>query len=206
MTTFVKICGLTEPETVRAAVAAGADAIGFVFFAGSPRNVTPEQAARLATNVPASVRRVAVMLHPESALWDEVSDALRPDALQTDSDDFASLNIVDSVARWPVFREGSVLANDVPRTPFVYEGMHSGQGQTVDWDAAEVMARRGKMILAGGLTIDNVSDAIHKVAPFGVDVSSAVESEPGKKDVELIAAFVAAAKAAPQNRSEGNMT
>lgn len=206
MTTLVKICGMTGQKAVNAAVAAGADAVGFVFFDKSPRNLTPEQAARLAMDVPSNVLRVAVMLHPASALWDEVSDALRPDVLQTDSDDFSYLNVAHSIARWPVLREGAVPANNALPATFVYEGKRSGQGQTVDWDGAARIARRGRMILAGGLTIDNVAAAIDKVAPYGVDVSSAVESGPGEKDVALIAAFIAAAKAAKPNLKEGNMS
>lgn len=199
MTTFVKICGLGDQESVRAAVAAGADAVGFVFFEKSPRNITPKEAASLAVDVPANIRRVAVMLHPDKALWNEVSDVLRPDVLQTDSDDFSYLDVAETIERWPVLREGSVPENAALPATFVYEGTRSGQGQTVDWGAAAGIARRGRMILAGGLTIDNVADAIHKVAPYGVDVSSAVESGPGEKDAAKIAAFVAAAKAADQN-------
>lgn len=199
MTTLVKICGLNDQQSVRAAVDAGADALGFVFFDKSPRNVTPDVAARISADVPANIRRVAVMLHPDRALWNEVSDALRPDVLQTDSDDFLYLDVAANIERWPVLREGSVPGDGALPATFVYEGTRSGQGQKVDWSAAADIARRGRMILAGGLTIDNVADAIKKVAPHGVDVSSAVESGPGKKDVAKIAAFVVAAKAACKN-------
>lgn len=206
MTTLVKICGLSDQEAVRAAVAAGADAVGFVFFEKSPRNITPEDAARLALDVPANVRRVAVMLHPDRVLWNEVSDVLRPDVLQTDIDDFSYLDVAESIERWPVLREGSVPENGALPATFVYEGARSGQGQMVDWSAAADIARRGQMILAGGLTTDNVAEAISKVAPYGVDVSSAVEFRPGEKDVAKIAAFVAAAKAAGKNQVKGNMS
>jgi phosphoribosylanthranilate isomerase len=199
VTTLVKICGLCDQKAVQAAVAAGADAVGFVFFDKSPRNITPEKAARLAAGVPANVRRVAVMLHPDSALWDEVSDVLRPDVLQTDRDDFSSLNVAEHIEKWPVLREGAVSAGDMLPDTFVYEGTRSGQGQAVDWNAAAAIARRGRMILAGGLTTENVANAIGKVAPYGVDASSALESAPGEKDVAKIAAFVAAAKAADRN-------
>lgn len=199
MTILVKICGLNDQQAVRAAIDAGADALGFVFFEKSPRNITPDVAARISADVPATVRRVAVMLHPDRVLWNEVSDALRPDVLQTDSDDFLYLDVAENIAKWPVLREGSVPKDGALPATFVYEGTRSGQGQVVDWSAAADIARRGQMILAGGLTIDNVKDAIEKVAPHGVDVSSAVESGPGKKDVAKIAAFVAAAKAANKN-------
>jgi phosphoribosylanthranilate isomerase len=205
MTTLIKICGLTDAAAVSAAVSAGADAVGFVFYDKSPRNLTPERAARLAAIVPAGIRRVAVMLHPDEALWREVSDALRPDILQTDLGDFSYLDVAKDIEKWPVLREGSVPENGLLPATFIYEGTRSGQGKAVDWDAAAGIARRGRMILAGGLTVDNVADAIARVAPYGVDVSSAVESAPGKKDVTLIAAFVAAARAAYQESGKGNM-
>jgi phosphoribosylanthranilate isomerase len=205
VTLLVKICGVTDARAVNAAVAAGAGAIGFVFYEKSPRNLTPELAATLAAEVPASVRRVAVMLHPGNTLWSEVSDALRPDVLQTDSDDFSCLDVAKGIEKWPVLREGSVPGGVLPET-FVYEGRQSGRGEMVDWDAAAAIARRGRMILAGGLTTENVAEAINRVAPYGVDVSSAVESAPGKKDVAKIAAFVAAAKAAEQELRKGTMT
>ena len=84
-------------------------------------------------------------------------------------------------------------------TPFLYEGAKSGQGEAVDWSRAAEIARRGDMILAGGLGPDNVSAAIAIVRPFGVDVSSAVESAPGVKDPELIEAFIQAARAAEKD-------
>ena len=206
MSILVKICGLTDGEAVQAAVDAGADAVGFVFYEKSLRNLSPEKAARLAANVPASVQRIAVMLHPDASLWNEVSDALRPDVVQTDIDDFAYLQVAEGISKWPVLREGSVTEKTNLPATFVYEGTHSGHGETVDWNAAATVARRGQMILAGGLTVDNVADAITRVAPYGVDVSSAIESRPGKKDVELIAAFVGAAKAAERKMSAGNMS
>lgn len=203
MTTLVKICGLTDEAAVQAAIEAGADALGFVFYEKSPRNLAPDRAAKLARAVPAHVRRVAVMLHPAATLWRAVNDALRPDVLQTDAGDFARLDVAGDVEQWPVLREGSFAATEALPARFVYEGRKSGQGQRVDWQVAAGIARRGQMILAGGLTIDNVAQAIATVSPYGVDVSSAVESAPGKKDVAKIAAFIAAAKAAKPVSSKG---
>lgn len=193
MSLFVKICGMTDAAAVRAAVEHGADAIGFV-FAESVRRVSPAAAVDLSADVPARVRRVAVMLHPTAAEWREVEDVFRPDVLQTDAADFASLDVSDDIERWPVYREGAGLPETLPPT-FVYEGPKSGQGQTVDWSRASDIASRGRMILAGGLGPDNVADAVRRVAPFGVDVSSAVESAPGKKDPAKISAFITAARA-----------
>ncbi|MBT8078406.1 MAG: phosphoribosylanthranilate isomerase [Gammaproteobacteria bacterium] len=194
MTTLVKICGLRDRETVDAAVACGADAVGFV-FADSVRRVTTAEAKAAAANVPDDVLRVAVMLHPSREEWNEVAENFRPDVLQTDIDDFDYLDVPADIRRWPVIREGSATVTGMPDT-FVYEGRHSGKGQRVDWSRAAQIARSGNMILAGGLAPSNVAAAISEVAPFGVDVSSAVESRPGVKDLHRIEMFIAAAKGA----------
>lgn len=191
---MVKICGLTDEAAVKAAVAAGADALGFV-FADSVRRVTPARAAELAGAVPAHVLRVAVMLHPSPAEWDEVSSVFRPQVLQTDAADFDALKVPEDVVRWPVLREGAFTDRGTLPEVFVYEGRTSGRGRTVDWRRAAPYAKRGRMILAGGLTPDNVAAAIREAGPWGVDVSSAVESAPGRKDPDKIAAFITAARA-----------
>ncbi len=193
MSCFVKICGLRDVEHVNAAIDAGADALGFV-FAESVRRIIPAEASAITANVPAHIKRVAVMLHPTDAEWQEVLRDFVPDALQTDADDFAALAIPDSVARWPVHREAR-LPPEV-RDTYVYEGQKSGQGETVDWSRAASIASTGNMILAGGLAAVNVAEAIAIVRPFGVDVSSAVESAPGRKNARLITEFISAAKAA----------
>lgn len=191
---MIKICGMTDRNAVHAAVAAGADAIGFVFYAKSPRNLRLDDAVRLAAGVPQHVQRVAVMLHPDASLWDAVQRELKPDVLQTDVDDFSYLAVDEGIARWPVIREGALPA-EMPAT-FVYEGSRSGHGEKVDWTIAAKLAAESRMILAGGLSAANVAGAIAEVAPWGVDVSSAVESAPGVKDAAKIAAFIEAARAA----------
>lgn len=196
MSIFVKICGLSDVEHVNAAVEAGADAVGFV-FAESVRRVTPEKAAAISAGVPSHVKRVAVMLHPTNDEWQNVLAQFAPDVLQTDAEDFASLDVPDSVQRWPVFREGKARSETLDT--YVYEGRKSGQGDTVDWPQAATIAIQGNMILAGGLAVSNVAAAIATVRPYGVDVSSAVESEPGQKDVQLINEFVSAARAAEKD-------
>ena len=193
MSLTVKICGLKSADDVAAAVAAGADAVGFV-FAESVRRITPAAACGAAAAVPAGVLRVAVMRHPSRAEWAEVRDSFAPDVLQTDIGDYASLDVPGDVARWPVIREGQAVV-DSPEV-FLYEGRQSGRGETVDWSRAAELARRGDMILAGGLTASNVAAAMRAVRPWGVDVSSGVESQPGVKDPDLVRAFIAAARAA----------
>jgi len=190
---FVKICGLSSKEQVDAAVAAGANAIGCV-FAESVRRVEPSQAAAITADVPKTVKRVAVMLHPSNDEWQSVLLGFGPDIIQTDAEDFANLDVPEYVGRWPVYREGG---QEPPMTgTYVYEGAKSGRGETVDWSRAAELARHGYMILAGGLGAANVGEAIATVRPYGVDVSSAVESAPGEKDAALINEFITAARAA----------
>jgi phosphoribosylanthranilate isomerase len=193
--TFVKICGIRDAGTAAAAVAAGANAVGFV-FAESPRRVTPAEARVAAAAIPDGVMKVAVMRHPSPGDWAAVLDGFAPDVLQTDAGDFGGLEVPAGLGRWPVLREGAVGERDVLPDVFVYEGVKSGSGQTVDWSQAASIARRGRMILAGGLDPGNVAAAIAAVRPWGVDVSSGVESSPGVKDTDLIREFIGAVRAA----------
>lgn len=193
MSLQIKICGLCTADDVLAAVDAGANAVGFV-FAESPRKVTPAIAAAISKIVPDDVMRVAVMRHPSNDEWRSVLRKFRPDVLQTDAEDFNALEMPAAIERWPVFREGG----PPPATDgtYVYEGRNSGRGEAVDWSVAAKLANGGQMLLAGGLSADNVANAIKIVRPYGVDVSSAVESQPGRKDVGLIREFIRAARAA----------
>ena len=189
MKRLVKICGLRSSMDVAAAVAAGADALGFV-FAESVRRVTPAEARAAALRAPRGILRVAVMRHPANEEWQQVLKEFAPDVLQTDIEDLAELDVPETVLRWPVIREGGdALHSELPDT-FLYEGRNSGQGETVDWEKA------GRMILAGGLDARNVAEAIRSARPYGVDVSSAVESAPGVKDPTMIREFIDAARAA----------
>lgn len=197
MRLMVKICGLRTAEDVATAVAAGADAVGFV-FAESVRQIEPAEAAKAAGQLPAGVRRVAVMRHPADDEWQRVLEHFRPDVLQTDVEDFAALDVPGSIERWPVYREGGPATPSAGAT-YLYEGAVSGSGRTVDWSRAEAAARGGNMILAGGLDPDNVGTAIRAVRPWGVDVSSGVESAPGEKSAALIHAFLKAARAAEKD-------
>ncbi len=194
MSVLVKICGLSDARHVNDAVAAGADAVGFV-FAASKRRVSPGRARDISGDVPPTVKRVAVMLHPSDDEWQSVLHEFGPDVLQTDAGDFAQLAVPEHVECWPVYREGGATPPADVGT-YVYEGAVSGRGETVDWSGAAGIARRGRMILAGGLAAGNVAEAVATVRPYGVDVSSAVESEPGIKDSRLIVEFIEAARAA----------
>ena len=195
MSLLVKICGITTPRALEAALAAGADAVGFVFFAPSPRNLSPRQAAALASQVPRGVKTVAVTLHPAQPLVDEVLAAFRPDLWQTDAQDFARIELPAGVERWPVFRDGAALPAALP-SRLLFEGARSGAGKVADWSQAAALASRVELVLGGGLTPGNVAEAIAAVRPFGIDVSSGVESSPGRKDPARILDFISAAREA----------
>ena len=189
---------------VTVAVDAGADAIGFV-FADSVRRVSARHAAAISARVPRRIKRVAVMLHPTNDEWQKVRTSFQPDVLQTDLADFDYLDVPEGIEKWPVMREGTMPAGDQLPEIFVYESKASGSGEIVDWQLAAQLAKRGKMILAGGLNIANVPEAIREVAPFGVDVSSGVESAPGKKESTKIQAFINAVRTAGSATEEAKV-
>ena len=191
MSVFIKICGLTSAEAVKETVAAGADAVGFV-FAESPRQVTIEQAREIAGAIPDHVVRVAVMKHPTQAEVDAVVQGFKPDWLQTDAEDFAVLDIDQQVQPLPVFRDVPTLDERIvaQAARALFEAQVSGAGQQADWQRAARLAGTTSLLLAGGLDAGNVAAAIKKVAPWGVDVSSGVEASRGIKDINKIQAFI----------------
>jgi phosphoribosylanthranilate isomerase len=191
---YIKICGMTTPAAVATAVACEVDAIGFV-FAPSVRRVSPLRAAELAAPARHKAACVAVTRHPTRADIDDILRDFRPDILQTDFDDIEKLDLPHELAVLPVLRPGLRPACALPRR-VLFEGPVSGSGRTTDWDAAADLARHLQVILAGGLTPGNVAAAIRHVRPFGVDVSSGVEDQPGIKNVHMIEQFVAAARMA----------
>lgn len=191
---WVKVCGLTRADAVAAALDAGADALGFV-FSPSVRQLTPAQAATLAAPARGRAICVAVTLHPQQALVNEILGVFAPDLLQTDLEDLAQLKLPATLPCLPVLRGSTARCATWPARA-LFEGARSGTGELSDWGAAAALARQMQIILAGGLSAMNVAEAIRAVQPFGVDASSALESEPGIKSVEKINAFVSAARAA----------
>jgi phosphoribosylanthranilate isomerase len=202
VTIWVKICGLTTREAVEAAVAAGADAVGFV-FAPSKRQVTATRAVELTQGVPRRIPRVAVMLHPTQSQLDEVWAEFRPDVLQTDVEDLETLRVPAGLSVMPVVRNAVRAKPDPDRNHprVLFEGPVSGVGSTSDWNSAAQLARTTQLVLAGGLNATNVADAIAAVRPFGVDVSSGVEASPGIKDPARIHEFVRRARAVSERSS-----
>jgi phosphoribosylanthranilate isomerase len=206
----VKICGVTDIAGAQAAVAAGADAIGFV-FAPSPRRVDLERALAIAATIPPFVARVVVFRHPDPAAVLEVAATLRPDVVQTEVDASLLEALAGRIRLLPVVHDGPDLERDVAyvqgalgdRNPVLIEAAGpGGRGAAPDPERAAALARRVPLVLAGGLRPDNVAAAIALVAPYAVDVSSGVESSPGVKDPDLVAAFVKAAMGCPETGSK----
>lgn len=199
---FIKICGMTDARAVEAALAAGADAIGFV-FAPSVRRVTPQLAAQLAAPARGRALCVAVTQHPDTAMLQEIFTEFRPDVLQSDMQDLAGIRLPAGVAAWPVLRAMPAAGAVQPRQRLLFEGPRSGTGKVADWSAARTLAAVHELILAGGLAPENVAEAIAQVRPFGVDVSSGVEESPGRKSPERIGVFVTAARRAFAQAASG---
>ncbi|MCB4359196.1 phosphoribosylanthranilate isomerase [Quatrionicoccus australiensis] len=209
--TRIKICGLTREEDVDAAVTAGADAIGFVFYPPSPRYVTPARAAELVRRIPPFVDVVGLFVNEAPESVEEVCRQVPINLLQFHGDEdpaycrqFArpylraarvrpGLDLVEFAGAFPESR-GLLL------DAFV-EG-YGGGGHVFDWTLIPP-GLPGFLLLSGGLTAANVGDAVRRVRPAAVDVSSGVEMGKGIKDHAKIAAFVAAVRAADQAVSEG---
>ncbi|MCC6681439.1 MAG: phosphoribosylanthranilate isomerase [Phycisphaeraceae bacterium] len=206
--TRIKICGVRHVETALAAAAAGADAIGLVFAPQSPRRITVQEATRIAAALPAwvepvglfvnepvdRIRRIAadvglrtVQLHGDES--QEAAAALRPLAVVK--------KLTIGQINWSHWMHVNAVLFD---TPVATGEMPGGTGRTFDWSQLSVLDDAPPIILAGGLNPDNVAAAIAAVHPFGVDVSSGVESEPAVKSIELIAAFCDAVRRADEQQ------
>lgn len=191
--TRVKICGLMTTDDIAAAIDAGADAIGVV-LSPSSRQVSVQDAIDLLQAVPPMLDAIIVTRQPSAELKQDILQFLSPSWWQSDYQDLTGQVMPAGARALPVYREGDA-PEEFPSS-YVYEGINSGQGQTVDWNVAARIARRGRMILAGGLDPANVADAIRTVRPYAVDVSSGVESRAGVKDPALIRQFVSAVRQA----------
>lgn len=209
--TRIKICGLTKVEDVAAAVAAGADAVGFV-FAASPRRVTPRQAAAAAQAAPVPVARVGVFVNPTLAEVEEAVAAAGLTAVQlcgSESPEFVSAVGVPVIKVLSV-GEGFDWTHAEPyrgRAAALLldthvAGMHGGTSQAFEWGAVGPPPSWAPVFVAGGLGPANVGEAIECLRPYAVDVSSGVESSPGVKDHSKINEFCAAVRAADQGASQ----
>jgi phosphoribosylanthranilate isomerase len=207
MKTRIKICGLTREEDVDAAVVAGADALGFVFYPPSPRYVTPQRAAELARRVPPFVAVVGLFVNAAPEAVHAACAMLPIDLLQFHGDEDAAYcrQFSRPYLRAARVRAGFDLVEFAGAFPDVrgllldafVEG-YGGGGHVFDWTLIPP-GLPGFVVLSGGLTADNVGDALRRVRPAAVDVSSGVETGKGIKDHSKIAAFVAAVRKADES-------
>ncbi|MBK9139022.1 MAG: phosphoribosylanthranilate isomerase [Verrucomicrobia bacterium] len=206
MPTRVKICGITRTEDAIEAVAAGADALGFMFFEGSKRFVTPEVAAAICRQLPPFVAKVGVFVDAPPETMRHVAHTCGLDAVQLHGAEnpalCASLAPLTVIKAFRVADEDSLAPlPDFPVAAWLLDsyvpGELGGTGARFNWQLAVRARAWGRpIILAGGLTPENVAEAVRQVKPYAVDVSSGVESAPGKKDASRLRAFIAAAKGA----------
>ena len=203
MSVRIKICGITNPEDGLAAVDAGADALGFMLYEASPRHVSPEVAANMVRQLPPFTAKVGVFVNPTEETVRKMISECGLDTLQFHGDEtpefcrrFSPLKVykafriqgLESLQSLPLYQTDAWLLDS-----FVM-GKPGGSGATFNWDLAVEAKKLGHpIILAGGLTPQNVADAVRKVRPYAVDVSSGVEMVPGKKDHAKMHAFVQAA-------------
>jgi phosphoribosylanthranilate isomerase len=210
---IVKICGIKDLAAMDAALEAGADMVGLVFFAKSPRNVTPAEAGKIAARAKGRAKIVALSVDADDKLIDAIDASIAPDLHQLHgsetparvielrsrtsrqmikaipvaaSSDLVPLVSYEAVADWILF--DAKAPKDATRP--------GGHGQTFDWSLLANVKRTKPVMLSGGLNPGNVATAIVEVRPDAVDVSSGVENAPGVKDAEKIFAFVRAARAA----------
>ncbi|HAM72554.1 MAG TPA: phosphoribosylanthranilate isomerase [Verrucomicrobiales bacterium] len=199
----VKICGITSLRDAMVAVEAGADALGFVFYNKSPRHVTPAKAARIIRQLPPFVSRVGLFVNAPVEEIRSTADAAGLDTLQLHGDETPGFCHLFSL---PVLKAIRVESKASLRGLKAYDvsailldafvaGTRGGTGKTFDWRLArEAKANGTPVIVAGGLTPENVGEAVRRVSPYGVDVSSGVELAPGRKDARKVRAFIAAAR------------
>lgn len=213
MSVIIKICGLNTPETLDAAVSAGADMIGFVFFEKSPRHISYDQARALGSELGNRAQKVALSVDADDAQLSAIVEALHPDYLQLHGHETPER--VQAVKNRFGVKVIKVLpvgeAADLEAVP-LYEKtadfllfdtkppkqaiLPGGNGISFDWTLLAGLSARLPYMLSGGLNPDNVAKALAMTGAWGVDVSSGVETAPGRKDPALIRRFIAAARAA----------
>jgi phosphoribosylanthranilate isomerase len=213
MTTLVKICGLSTPETLDVALEAGADMVGFVFFPPSPRNISFEVARDLSSRVKGRAEKVALTVDADDAMLTDVVEALHPDLLQLHGKETpARVSSIQQRFGLPVMKalpiENGADLDAIPRYAKIVDRLlfdaraprdatrPGGLGKPFDWHLLENLDLSIPFLLSGGLHPENVAQALRITRAPGVDVSSGVESAPGLKDPEKIRAFIRAARSA----------
>jgi phosphoribosylanthranilate isomerase len=199
----VKICGITSIDDATAAVDAGADALGFVFYPPSPRCVTPEQAERIIRGLPPFVTAVGLFVDLPLDTVNDIAARCGLDRIQLhgrEPPDFCDqvkqpvikafrIKNAESLTHLPRYRVSAYLLD-----AYVEGALPGGTGASFAWELAAQAKPYGPVILAGGLTPENVAAAVAQLSPYGVDVSSGVERAPGVKDHQKVRTFIARAK------------
>jgi phosphoribosylanthranilate isomerase len=191
----VKICGITREEDARLAVRAGADALGFVFVKTSKRWIPPERAAAIITDLPSQVLPVGVFVNTPGEEIRRLMDVTGIRLVQLHGDETPQEASDLGAPVWKTFRVGpafdatALAAYNVDGylLDTMVDGMMGGTGKTFNWQIAVGAKQYGPVILSGGITPDNVQQAIREVSPYAIDVSSGVEASPGRKDPARIA-------------------
>ncbi len=195
--TRIKVCGITNINDALVACEAGADAVGFI-FAKSPRQVKAQQAAEIIKDLPPYVSTVGVFVNEEAEVIRQIAAECNLQLVQLHGDE--DKKFIDDLYL-PAIRAFSVKDDSVIEQIEKYDvdrfmldsfspDMAGGSGKTFDWEIAEKASRLGKLILAGGLSIDNIEDALNGCKPYGVDLSSSVEKAPGIKDHDQLRSFI----------------
>ncbi|MBZ5696003.1 MAG: phosphoribosylanthranilate isomerase [Acidobacteriia bacterium] len=208
----VKICGITNWTDARRAIAGGAELLGFNFYERSPRYITPAKARRIVRRLPKNVRAVGVFVNETEQKMLDTARTVGLDQLQLHGDESPamvarlarSLPVIKAVRVRKPFR-ASQLAPFKRASAFLLDGFdrsaRGGTGKTFDWEIARRAKRYGRIFLAGGLTPENIGDAIRAARPYAVDVCSGVEARPGKKDPVRMRKLLRAAGAAPNKKA-----
>ena len=198
---LVKICGITSEADALLAVGLGADAIGFV-FAPSPRQVAPQAVRRIIERVPPEILTVGVFRNEAPTRVVEIVNGIGLRAAQlhgdesTDDTRWVAARVAMTIKAFPAGHRNIARIDDYGADAVLVDAESPGSGQVFDWRLAEGVVDPSRLIVSGGLGPDNVADAIDHLRPFGVDVATGVESEPGRKDPRKVRAFVRAARQA----------
>lgn len=198
----IKICGITNLEDALMSVEAGADALGFVFFQASPRFISPEKAAAIIRRLPTFVQTVGLFVNEEPATVNSVADQCGLDLVQLHGEESPDYCTAVNRRIIKAFRVKDASTLDAMTNYRVAACLldawspaaRGGTGTTFNWEIAARAAASHTIILAGGLTPDNVAGAVATVHPYAVDVSSGVESAPGKKDAGQVSRFIRATR------------
>jgi phosphoribosylanthranilate isomerase len=200
--TWIKFCGLTRPQDLVVAAELAVDAVGFVLWANSPRGVGLDRTAELIAQLPKTITPVGVFVQPTREEILQAIDVAQIRIAQVhgvvDIAEFADL----PCELWVAMSLGGPIERIPPHATILLDAhdpeRHGGTGKTIDWDAAGRIAATRRVMLAGGLTPDNVAEAIRRARPRGVDVSSGIEEHPGIKDARLMRAFAQAVRFAAE--------